>query len=53
MRKTLRNQLFCFITVVLILLPILVNAQGTLDDYERADSYRSKLRNLVYASKGK
>ena len=50
MKKTQRNQLFCFIAAVLILLPALANAQGNLDDYERADSYRSKLGNLVYNS---
>jgi hypothetical protein len=50
MKKTQKNQMLCFIAVVLILLPTLVNAQGKLDDYERADSYRSKLRNLVYNS---
>jgi len=50
MKKTQKNQLFYFIAVVLILLPTLVNAQVTLDDYERADSYRAKLRNLVYNS---
>lgn len=48
MRKIQKNQLFCFLVAVFILLPILVNAQGKLDDYERADSYRSKLKNLVY-----
>jgi len=50
MKKTQRNQLFCFIAAVLILLPALANAQGNLNDYERADSYRSKLGKLVYNS---
>ncbi len=48
MKKFQRNQLLCVTIAVLILLPTLASAQGKKEDYERADSYRSKLRNLVY-----
>ena len=50
MKKIQRSQLFYFVVAVLILLPIFADAQGKTEDYERADSYRSKLRNLVYNS---
>jgi len=48
MKKNQKNQLFCFVLAVLVLLPILDYAQGKLEDYERANSYQSKLGNLVY-----
>jgi dipeptidyl aminopeptidase/acylaminoacyl peptidase len=50
MKKIQRSQLFYFVVAVLILLPIFADAQGKIEDYERADSYRGKLRNLVYNS---
>lgn len=39
-----------FVLVVLILMPVIVQAQGTLEDYERADQLRSKVSGLVYNS---
>jgi dipeptidyl aminopeptidase/acylaminoacyl peptidase len=50
MKKIQRNHLFYVAIAVLVLLPTLADAQGKLEDYERADSYRSKLRKLVYHS---
>jgi len=48
--KAIRNSIhFCFILFIFFT-PIIASAQGTLADYQRADSLRSMVRGLLFHS---
>ena len=48
--KNLRLSSLCLLFVALMILPARLLAQGTLEDYERADALRGMVSNLLYDS---